>query len=43
MNHWWFVTAAYLVVALGTGGLAAVSWWAMRRAEATADALGKRA
>ncbi len=43
MNHWWFVAAAYLVVALGTGGLAAVSWWAMRRAEATADAFRKRA
>ncbi|NLS27022.1 hypothetical protein S2M10_20130 [Sphingomonas sp. S2M10] len=42
MNHWWFVTAAYLVVALGTGGLAAASWRAMRRAEATAEALGRR-
>jgi len=42
VNHWWFVTAAYGVAALGTGGLAAASWWAMRRAEAAADALGRR-
>lgn len=43
MNHWWFVAAAYLVVALGAGGLAALSWRAMRRAEAAAEALGRRA
>ncbi|WP_269747813.1 hypothetical protein [Sphingomonas sp. TDK1] len=42
MNHWCFVTAAYLVVAIGTGGVAAASWWAMRRAEAAAEALGRR-
>ncbi|MEP9357381.1 hypothetical protein [Sphingomonas sp. KR3-1] len=39
MNHWPFITAAYLVVLLGTGGLAALSFAAMRRAEAAADAL----
>ena len=42
MNHWWFVTAAYLVVALGAGCLAGASWWAMRRAEARAESLGRR-
>jgi hypothetical protein len=39
VNHWPFITAAYLVVLIGTGGLAALSYAAMRRAEATADAL----
>ncbi|MES2443458.1 MAG: hypothetical protein V4574_11565 [Pseudomonadota bacterium] len=43
MNHWAFVSAAYIAVVLGAGGLALLSWWAMRRAEAAADALGKRA
>jgi hypothetical protein len=43
MNHWAFVTAAYAVVALGAGGISLLSWRAMRRAEAAADALGKRA
>ncbi|WP_019368072.1 hypothetical protein ACNFJ7_06695 [Sphingomonas sp. HT-1] len=42
MNHWWFVTAAYALVGLGTGGLALASWLAMRRAEAMADAVGRR-
>jgi hypothetical protein len=39
MNHWAFVTAAYVVTLLGTGGLALASWRAMRRAEAAADSL----
>ena len=39
MNHWAFVTAAYAVTALGMGGLALLSWAAMRRAEKAADAL----
>lgn len=39
MNHWAFVTAAYTVTLIGTAGLAAASWWAMRRAEAAADSL----
>lgn len=43
MNHWAFVSAAYAVVALGSAGLAFHSWRAMRRAEAAAEALGKRA
>jgi hypothetical protein len=43
MNHWAFVCAAYIVVALGAGGVALLSWRAMRRAEAAADALGTRA
>lgn len=42
MNHWAFVTAAYLVVLVGTGGVALWAWQTMRRAEAAADALGKR-
>lgn len=43
MNHWAFVTAAYAVVALGAAGIALLSWLAMRRAEAAADALSNRA
>jgi len=39
MNHWPFITAAYLVVLIGTGGLAAWSYIAMRRGEAAAEAL----
>ncbi|MBB4839494.1 MULTISPECIES: hypothetical protein [Sphingomonas] len=39
MNHWPFITAAYLVVLLGTVGLAALSYAAMRRAEAAANSL----
>jgi hypothetical protein len=39
MNHWAFVTAAYAVTLLGTGGLALLSFLAMRRAEAAADSL----
>lgn len=43
MNHWAFVSAAYIVVSLGAGGMALLSWRAMRRAEAAADALSNRA
>jgi hypothetical protein len=43
MDHWTFVYAAYAVTLLGTGGLSLVSWRAMRRAEAAANALGRRA
>ncbi len=39
MNHWAFVTAAYVVVLVGSGGLAVSSWLAMRKAEAAADAM----
>ena len=39
MNHWPFITAAYLVVLVGTVGFAALSYAAMRRAEAAAAAL----
>jgi len=43
MSHWTFVIAAYAVAGIGTGGLALVSWLAMRRAEAAADALRRGA
>jgi len=39
MNHWPFITAAYLIVLVGTVGIAALSYAAMRRAEAAAEAL----
>lgn len=39
MNHWAFVTAAYAVTLLGTGGLAGWAWRSMRRAEAAAESL----
>jgi hypothetical protein len=42
MNHWAFVAAAYAVVAFGASAFAGLSWRAMRRAEAAADALTRR-
>ena len=42
MNHWAFVTAAYAVVLIGSAGLAWQSHAAMRRAEAAAEALGRK-
>ncbi len=39
MNHWPFIIAAYGVTILGTVGITAVSYRAMKRAEARADAL----
>ncbi len=39
MNHWLFVSAAYLITAAGTALLAALSWAAMRRAESAAESL----
>ena len=41
MNQWSFVLAAYGVTALATIALLVVSWRAMRRAEAAADAVRK--
>lgn len=38
MSHWAFVAAAYAIALLGTGVLLALSFAAMRRAEAAADA-----
>jgi hypothetical protein len=43
MNHWAFVTAAYVVTLVGTVGLAVLSWRAMRRAEAAAEAMRRGA
>jgi hypothetical protein len=43
MNQWAFVTAAYILVAIGTAGVSWLSWRAMRRAEAAADALRRDA
>jgi hypothetical protein len=42
VNHWAFVGAAYAVVIIGSVGLAWLSYAAMRRAEAAADALGRK-
>ncbi|WP_084607629.1 heme exporter protein CcmD [Sphingomonas jaspsi] len=42
MNHWAFVTAAYAVTLLATGGLTIWSWLSMRRAEAASDAVKRR-
>jgi hypothetical protein len=39
MNHTAFVTAAFVVTALGTLALLAHSWLAMRRSEALANDL----
>lgn len=42
MTHWTYVTLAYVVVAIGTGGLALWSWRAMVRAEAAAEGLKRK-
>jgi hypothetical protein len=42
MNPWPFIFAAYGIALVGTAGLTLWSWIAMRRAEAAADALGRR-
>ncbi|TKD50966.1 heme exporter protein CcmD [Sphingomonas baiyangensis] len=42
MNHWAFVTAAYVVGLGGTGAIVLQSWLAMRRAERAADELRRR-
>jgi len=42
MNPWPFVVAAYGIALVGTAALTLWSWIAMRRAEAEADALGRR-
>lgn len=42
MNHWAFVTAAYVVVAIGSAGIALLSWRAMRRAETAAEGLKRK-
>jgi hypothetical protein len=39
LNHWPFIIAAYGVTALGTLGVVAYSYWAMRRAEGKAGKL----
>ena len=42
LDPWPFILAAYALAVLGTLGLTLWSWLAMRRAEADAEALGKR-
>ena len=42
MNQWAFVIAAYAVALVGTAALVGASWLAMRKAEADADAVGRR-
>lgn len=39
MSHWPFIIAAYGLTLLATLGVTFWSWWAMRRAEADAEAL----
>ena len=39
MDHIPFIIAAFLVTAIGTLGLVAHSWFAMRKSEASADDL----
>ncbi|MEQ1548946.1 MAG: hypothetical protein ABL918_09925 [Chakrabartia sp.] len=39
MNHWSFIIAAYVLTGLGTFGMLAWSFAAMRRAEGRVDAL----
>jgi len=39
MNHWLFVTAAYAVTLAGAALIAALSWRAMRKAEAAVEGL----
>ena len=42
MNHWPFILAAYAIAIVGTVGVTASSFLAMRRAERQADALTRR-
>jgi hypothetical protein len=42
MNHWSFVTAAYVVAIGGTVALLAWAYLTMRRAEAAADDLKRK-
>lgn len=42
MNHTPFILAAFMVTAIGTLGLIAHSWFAMRKSEALADDLKER-
>ena len=42
MSHWPFIIAAYALTGLGALGVTLWSFVAMRRAEADAEALGKR-
>lgn len=42
MNHWPFIAAAYALTIVGTLGIVAQSFFAMRRAEKQADALTRR-
>jgi hypothetical protein len=42
MNQWAFVSAAYGVVVVATLALILLSWAAMRRAEAEAEAVRRR-
>ena len=39
MSHWTFIAAAYTITLLGTLGVTAWSWAAMRRAERDVDAV----
>jgi hypothetical protein len=39
MNHWPYIQAAYAIVALGTIGVTAWAYLAMRRADGRADRL----
>lgn len=43
MNHWLFITAAYVVTLASVASALVISWRAMRAAERQADAVaGKR-
>ena len=42
MNHWSFVTAAYVICVGGTVALLAWAYATMRRAEAAADELKRK-
>ena len=42
VDPWPFIVAAYALTLLGAAGMALWSYAAMRRAEADADAVGKR-
>ena len=42
MNQWAFVIAAFAVTFAGTGGLVLWAWLSCRKAEDTAERLGRR-
>mgnify|MGYP002780407621 CR=1 FL=1 len=42
MSHWPYILAAYAITVAGAAGLTLHGWWAMRKAEADAEAIRRK-